>query len=249
MKFQNPSSGYHIETNHLKKCSSCFTLLLPKGAKVCPNCGKRQGWTWPAKIFLALIILGIIGYILGQFGKPEQKAPPSLTKQDESFNKLTPAEHLEEAKKALSDGYKPNKDIMKTTWGRVTDAKKHLEAIKTDTSEYNEAKNLMQEVSRREKEIKKVAAIIADQFMAEKRKNFSKEYEISLLDKGMDVHVSTSGKEHTILKIRWVLMNRPLVYKFITDKEAMPNLKKLRFKKIIFTDGYDMTWSFDLEKL
>lgn len=43
-----------------KKCKYC-AMRIPKDAKVCPRCHKRQGWSLPAKILGALFIMGMIG--------------------------------------------------------------------------------------------------------------------------------------------------------------------------------------------
>jgi hypothetical protein len=71
--------------------------------------------------------------------------PPILT--------LTSAQHLAEAKRALDDGYKSNKDAQKTKWGEVAAAKWHLKAITPSTPEYREAQELLKEVARRERQI------------------------------------------------------------------------------------------------
>jgi hypothetical protein len=47
-----------------KQCPSC-KMMINKDAKVCPFCKKKFGLTWPAKIFLGLLILGFIGYLSG----------------------------------------------------------------------------------------------------------------------------------------------------------------------------------------
>jgi hypothetical protein len=159
---------------------------------------------------------------------------------------MSPSEHLAEAQKAL-DEWKPNKDPMKTSWGRVNDAKKHLMAIPQNTPESAKKEKLLKEVLRREKEIQKAAKIVAEKVMIQQRKDFAKKYEMSLLDKGMDTAVSTLGKNYSILQIKWVLMNRPLVYKFINDEAAMSNLKKMGFKRIVFTDGYNKTWTSKID--
>jgi Protein of unknown function (DUF3761) len=76
-------------------------------------------------------------------------APQSLT--------LTSAQQLAEAKRALADGYKPNKDPKKTSWGEVAAAKWHLKTIDTSAAEYQEAQELLKEVARREKQIELMA--------------------------------------------------------------------------------------------
>ena len=42
-----------------KKCKYC-AMMIPADAKICPCCRKILGWTWPAKIVLAFIIIGIL---------------------------------------------------------------------------------------------------------------------------------------------------------------------------------------------
>jgi hypothetical protein len=66
---------------------------------------------------------------------------------------LTAAQHLSEAKRALADGYKPNKDPRKASWGEVAAAKWHLKAIGATAAEYREAQDLLKEVARRERQI------------------------------------------------------------------------------------------------
>jgi hypothetical protein len=66
---------------------------------------------------------------------------------------LTSAQHLAEAKQALAEGYKPNKDMKKASWGEVSAAKWHLKAIGSSAAEYREAQVLLKEVGRREKQI------------------------------------------------------------------------------------------------
>lgn len=76
-------------------------------------------------------------------------APQSVT--------LTSAQHISEAKRALADGYKPNKDPKKASWGEVAAAKWHLKAIGASAAEYQEAQELLKEVARREKQIELAA--------------------------------------------------------------------------------------------
>jgi hypothetical protein len=77
--------------------------------------------------------------------QPAPAPAPSLT--------LTSAQHLFEAKRALADGYKPNKDPQKAQWGEVAATKWHLKSIGTTAAEYREAQELLKEVTKRERQI------------------------------------------------------------------------------------------------
>lgn len=47
-----------------KKCKHC-AMMIPRDAKICPHCREKLGLTWPVKIFLALIVVGIFGAFIG----------------------------------------------------------------------------------------------------------------------------------------------------------------------------------------
>lgn len=227
-----------------KKCKQC-AMMIPKEAKICPHCRSKQGWTTCAKaglIGILFIVLIPALSIIGKAPKNSPKVSPEQTAQQDRFNKMTPSEHLMEAKKAFEEGKPPK------SFGRVDDAKKHLSAIPNNAPEYIESQKLTAEVAKREIEIQKAVKILAEKLMIEQRKDFAKKYELSLLNSGMDTTITTEGKDSTGLKMKWVLMSRPIAYKIINDESAMSNLKNIGFKKIIFTDGHDSTWSIDLTK-
>ena len=61
-----------------KKCKHC-AMMIPKDAKICPHCRKKLGWTWPAKIFVGLVILVALGALIGK-NNPETPQPPQPQK-------------------------------------------------------------------------------------------------------------------------------------------------------------------------
>jgi hypothetical protein len=65
---------------------------------------------------------------------------PRAGETEKHFSRMVPAEHLDEARKALADGYKLDANPIKTVWGRVRDAKKHLEEIQSDSPQYKAAR-------------------------------------------------------------------------------------------------------------
>jgi hypothetical protein len=94
--------------------------------------------------------------------------------------------------------------------------------------------------------IEKEAAKLAKQLIINQRKQFAKNYERQLLDKGMDVYATTHGRENTTLKIKWILVSRPVVHKLINDGDMVENLRNRGFTKLVMTDGYNGDWNIDL---
>lgn len=78
------------------------------------------------------------------------------------------------------------------------------------------------------------------------RSAYASRTEEDFLKKGMDVTVRVGGKKNTTLTISYVLMGRPTVYNLINDPDYIDRLKKLGFKVVVFTDGYDHTWRINL---
>jgi hypothetical protein len=93
---------------------------------------------------------------------------------------------------------------------------------------------------------------------------YGSELEHKLLVQGMDTTVRVQGKNNTSIRIQYVLMSRPLVYalthpdaqaeadrdqghvwKSLTEDrpDFLAALRSQGFKEVIFTDGYEHTWS------
>lgn len=99
----------------------------------------------PARLAGATQSQALLGAVSGAAQATQPASPPTLT--------LTTVQHLSEAKPALADGYKPNKDPRKAQRGEVSAAKWHLKAIRATAAEYREAQELLKEVARRERQI------------------------------------------------------------------------------------------------
>ncbi|QSV44915.1 hypothetical protein [Geobacter benzoatilyticus] len=131
--------------------------------------------------------------------------------------------------------------------GDMGEANRLFRDIPKDSPEYKKAQALYDEWRAKKAKADKDAARIAKRIGAVNRKKFAKEYERQLLDKGMDAYVSTQGKESSTLKIKWVLVSRPLVHKMINDENVVENLRSLGFTKLVMSDGYDSSWTIDLK--
>lgn len=136
----------------------------------CAECGasfssQKQGSGWKVFFGAFALLVGII-WAAAVFTRTTPPASPATSPQSQSLLStsttpapagqriaLTSAQHLAEAKRALADGYKPDKDPERASWGNVTAAKWHLNAISAGAAEYREAQGLLKEVARRERQI------------------------------------------------------------------------------------------------
>lgn len=67
----------------VKLCKYCKTEL-PAGAKICPQCGKKQGMKLVFKIFIVLFVLGIIGASLENTEEPDTNVAETLDSSTEN---------------------------------------------------------------------------------------------------------------------------------------------------------------------
>jgi hypothetical protein len=161
----------------------------------------------------------------------------------EQFIRGTSEEHLKEAKKALADGYKPNKNPMKTVWGRVTDAQRHLSAINERAKEYKEAQRLMREVRSRMGEIEKVSSALARRLMIKQREMVADEFEFLYLAKGFDARITLSGPDKSYLKMECPPLCEAFILKMVQDTDLLLYLERAGFKKVTLGDGEHFSWT------
>jgi hypothetical protein len=161
----------------------------------------------------------------------------------EHFLRRTPEEHLKEAKKALADGYKPNKNPMKTVWGRVADAQRHLTAINARAKEYKEAQRLMKEVRSRMEEMEKVSSALARRLMIKQREMVADEFEFLYLAKGFDARIALSGPDKSYLKMECPPLCESFILKMVQDTDLLLYLERAGFKKVTLGDGEHFSWT------
>jgi len=205
-------------------------------------------------------ILLLIGFFINMFGKegkkydsPEMKSgkhelsPPAQSNVEgkpDPFDSLIPSEHLKIAKEEIN-----KYDFKKGKIGSLTEAKRHLTAISENSPEYKEVKKLEPKIKQLEKEIDRQAKIITENLMAITRKKYAKELENNLLNNArMDNTITTSGKNNTTLKLKYILVSRVFVNELTKDGKLQNTWRSMGFKTIIFTNGYNETWTMNFEK-
>ena len=77
------------------------------------------------------------------------------------------------------------------------------------------------------------------------RDDFAKLYENLSLSRGQDVTARALGKNKTTFKLTYVMINRPFVHRMINDPEFVKTMNQFGFKRIVLSNGYGQTWTFN----
>ncbi|WP_419804953.1 hypothetical protein [Terriglobus sp.] len=67
-----------------------------------------------------------------------------------------------------------------------------------------------------------------------------------MLDKGLNVDVTTSGPRHTTMHIRYIFVSKVFAHQLSNDGELFETLRKAGFKKLVATDGFNENWSWTI---
>jgi FKBP-type peptidyl-prolyl cis-trans isomerase len=160
------------------------------------------------------------------------------------YKKMSPAEQLSYAKNFLErKNYRA--------------AINHLDAIPKESPLFAEVEMLRQEIivkQKQQEEILKQEQAAAEEkqkkenalVLLQARKAYAKTYEEELLQSGRDANVTTQGQDHSVLQIRYILMDKQFVHNLSNNSEFMDTLRQMGFKKLRFTNGYDESWTVNL---
>jgi len=211
-----------------KKCRHCSRMVSITENK-CPHCGKSLSNAGLAiAIALALVICLSVFAAIFASGPSSSK-----TSSPQQIKRTLAQEHL-----------RSFQIVLRT--GDLATANMHFNQIPKNSPEYKKASEIYAKTTEERAKAKKQSDKIAAAAMIVQRQNFADAYERQLLDQGMDVYVSALGKTKQTLKVKWVLVSRPLVYKMINNPEFISKLREMGFKKLVMTDGYNDTWNIDL---
>lgn len=166
--------------------------------------------------------------------------------RERKFRLLSSHEHLLFGKKLLTSDVSPPDRLL---------AFKHLDAVATnDLSEAKAIRSRFLAAEARAKE----AADRASSLRAEQdakvqasldealRISMAKVIENRMLDKGLNVDVTTLGSRHTTIKLKYIFVSKVFAHQLSQNGELFEELKKAGFKKLIASDGYDEQWTWDL---
>lgn len=107
--------------NETKICKHCQTEI-PKKAKICPNCRKKQGGKlkW---IIIVILVIGIIGAAMGGGDDESEETKPKTSEEDsvdKNEEEATDNEETEEENNQLTAGSSFEKNGLKITVNEVS---------------------------------------------------------------------------------------------------------------------------------
>jgi hypothetical protein len=112
----------------VKKCKECG-IGVSTSAKVCPHCGKKYptgGLTWPAKIFLILILLVAIGEFVGNCNQSPESVNNSVEVQSKPHESPKSPEKIYKEGDTVSVGY-TSYSVWRSWWSKRLNNNQYLD--------------------------------------------------------------------------------------------------------------------------
>ncbi|MEI6223020.1 MAG: hypothetical protein WCP97_09755 [bacterium] len=173
---------------------------------------------------------------------PASLADPAISEPVNHFAEDTQA--VEQIEQRLKD----NRESLKNHYSTP----ENIKQAGLDIIQLTEAKVTYGEngESKEEKALGKKAAALVPQVSRQVREMYASSVEEIFIKNGMDVQVSARGADKKQLRISYVLMSQPLVYKFQNEIHVSEQASPLGFTKLVYTNGFESslgkTWTIDL---
>jgi hypothetical protein len=91
------------------------------------------------------------------------------------------------------------------------------------------------------------AQVVREKELLQQRRDYPKSAEANFLDAGQDVYITAEGKDLRTLKVRYILMGRPLAHQIGKNDKLLETWRRLGFHKVELTDGYRAGWTLNLK--
>lgn len=176
--------------------------------------------------------------------RKEEAAVASIIKEGETMLKRWREREVWATAKLAGKTLKEpdSRPVLKQEWA---DVKAHLSSIKSTQPQYKKSQALLTAMAEEDKKAAAVDAAFQAAARGDARKEFAKRLEQVFIEKRMNTDVSASGSKNTILRIKWALASKVSAHD-LSKSDILETAEKAGFKKVIFTDGYDFAWQWEL---
>jgi hypothetical protein len=233
-------------------CRECKSQISTT-ADACPKCGAKPKKTSGCAVVVA-IFLGLFAFsVIARSCAGESSTAPQSAKSNSVASpapntpspKADPAAVLAESTKTVDEveaRLKENATRLKKFYGTA-------DQVKTATADLIKlalVEGLYQESKiKAEKQLSVRADSLIGRVSMQQRSLYASTMEEAFIKNGMDIRVSATGAKKDQLRLRYILMSQPLVYKFQNEMKLGEQAGNFGFKKVILTDGYDETWTLE----
>ncbi len=243
----------------LIQCKEC-NKDISNTAKICPSCGApvEKKPKQVSKLTIALVSsIGVLFVYSAINGSTEANKPnvspheTTTTSNTTSQPTTTTASQLSEYAFKLDEAQKrmvSNTDALKKYYATAHQVKQATEdslLLASIRMAYSGEHRTQEELA-----LKTKAEKLAPKVIEQGRELYASMLQETFVKKGMDIDIEAKGKSNKTLRIKYVLMSQPLIYKFQNDMKLDEQAKQYGFTKIIYTNGFDgelgNTWSLDL---
>ena len=191
------------------------------------------------KVLLIIICLGILGNIIGEILKNSRETQQPQKEENVSQQKKKDIDIIKEIDKRIAE-YQQHIKKYYPTDEMLNQLNTDIVHLVAGAVGYKDFKNDEQKtIYLKSKELLPKAVIL-------RRLVFARLLEKKYLEEGYDVEIIVEGKNKDILKFKYVLMSRPLIHKITNETGFLETAKKLEFKKVVFTDGFNHSWTYNL---
>lgn len=245
------------------KCKECGNEISTK-ATTCPQCGNKIKKTSGCAMVVAAVIglagFGSIASTCSHSDKPATDAE-SKAQAPNPYATLTPDATLKQghalvahwekqhaiAKAALAGKGDMSGDLGVTTtqWNGI---REKLQAIPKGSVQYVDAQSLLEKMKADDATDKADFSKYQAAAKKDSRADFAHEMEKRFLSNGYSVTVRATGANKDTLDFKYVLVSKAFAYQAINQTDLTKESKEAGFKKIVFRDGYDETYTVDLTK-
>lgn len=249
-------------------CKACNRPISPQ-ARSCPNCGHpvnpAESTSSPVAtntkvrstpIALTIVVLGLIIVGIAKCSNDSNSVATSNAapaQQAQPAAKPTPQAAVERGRNMLKILSMANSPWPTAAWLQQTlDA---LHAVPASAPEYAAATNILADYAAHGEDWKKahdVAAAKQETAHQQAKKAaqevlriaYRRQLEDLMLSKGLNVDVTLAGKQNDRLTIKYVLASKVTAYQF-SHSEFPNQWSDMGFSKVILTDGYNESYTWD----
>lgn len=234
-------------------CKECKAAISTK-AEACPQCGAKRPKQTSGCAGIAALLIGVVFLVMIVRGCSDDSSPSTSATTSSSAANHAPAA---QAKAPPPDPTQVLAEAEGTVSGIELKLQRNIDWMKkyyATNDQVNEATSDLVKLAliqgmyakstvKQEKSLSKHADSLGAHLSRQQRILYASSAEEIFIKNGMDIKVSALGKNNDQLRLKYVLMSKPLVYKFQNEMKLDEQARVFDFKKIIYTDGYESTWT------